>query len=161
MEIASDAIEPVTGWSIEQLHENVSAAASRTTLVLVNSESMYEELPRALGDPKPTGAPTFRFVLCSTAEQASGIAPPASDPIALSIFCVRTPDPETIQWEDYAYPWARALNLTEAVHESGLQGPRYLLPANDLSWTIHEILASRDAMTCSIEPLDRPFADLR
>jgi hypothetical protein len=35
-----------------------------------------------------------------------------------------------------------------------LEGPRYLLPANDIPWAVHEIDASRMAMTCDVQPLD-------
>lgn len=160
MDVAPDAIEPVTGWSIAHLHENLINAAGRTTVVFVNEESIHREIPAEFDDRHVTGLPALRWIGCPAPEKVAEISTLLNDQVALSIFCVRTPDPETIQWEDYAYPWARVLNLTESVSESALHGPRYLLPANDLSWTVHEILASRDAMTCRIEPLDRPWADL-
>lgn len=81
--------------------------------------------------------------------------------LKLSIFAVATPDPMNVLWEDYSLPWARWLNLsgdgTIAPAVGPLvQGPRYLMPSNDLDWTLHEIRAASEAMQSWIE-VSEPF----
>jgi 2-amino-4-hydroxy-6-hydroxymethyldihydropteridine diphosphokinase len=161
MDIAADAIEPVTGWTIARLHDNLLQAPSQSTLVLANTEAMRDELQQLFDDREShVDGPALRFLACPTPETLGKLGIDVFDRFGLSIFCVRTPDPETIQWEDYAFPWARSLGLTDALADISLHGPRYLLPANDLSWTVHEIRASRGAMTCPVHLVDRPFGDI-
>ena len=86
----------------------------------------------------------------------------------LCIACVETPEPETVLWEDFSLPWARALNLVpykpegmDARSASSLavrpqEGTlvRYLMPGNDLDWVCHEIEAALIAMRCPLEFTD-------
>jgi hypothetical protein len=81
----------------------------------------------------------------------------------LTIVAVSTPDPETVLWEDYSRSWAIRLGMDHSRHnpleypELHLPiGPRYLLPANDLSWAAHEIQSAVDAMSCTVE-IASPF----
>jgi hypothetical protein len=87
-----------------------------------------------------------------------------SIPPRLTIVAVSTPDPETVLWEDYSRKWAIRLGMDQS-RQSPCEhpdvplpiGPRYLLPANDLSWAVHEIQAAVDAMDCTVE-IASPFA---
>jgi hypothetical protein len=74
--------------------------------------------------------------------------------VALTIAAVATPDPMSILWEDYSMSWVQKLGLTACQHELEVVGPRYLMPADDIGWALHELNAAYQAMTCHIEILD-------
>jgi hypothetical protein len=74
----------------------------------------------------------------------------------LTIAAVSCPDPMAVQWEDFSAPWARWLNLegrNEDFAETNrrLVGPRYLMPADNIEWAVHEIKAADQAMQCWLE----------
>ena len=79
----------------------------------------------------------------------------------LTIAAVSCPDPMAVQWEDFSAPWARWLDLevrNEDFAETNrrLVGPRYLMPADDIEWAVHEIMAADQAMQCWLERCE-PF----
>jgi 2-amino-4-hydroxy-6-hydroxymethyldihydropteridine diphosphokinase len=54
--------------------------------------------------------------------------------------------------------WTEALNLTQSPpHPIQFAYARCLIPPNDLSWAVHEIAASMDAMKCFVEPTGEPL----
>ena len=76
--------------------------------------------------------------------------------VKLTIAAVSCPDPMAVQWEDFSAPWARWLDLevrNEDFAETNrrLVGPRYLMPADDIEWAVHEIMAADQAMQCWLE----------
>jgi 2-amino-4-hydroxy-6-hydroxymethyldihydropteridine diphosphokinase len=161
LEIGAEAVEPVTGWTLERLHGNLLHAKESNIVVFCSSPDARLDLERAIANAVPSQTfPSLRFEICSSPDRVGVTKSVIGSWDILKIFCVRTPEPETIQWEDFAYPWAKALGLVGPSLEPQPDGPRYLLPDNDLSWTVHEIEASRRALTCPIEPFGRPFGDL-
>jgi 2-amino-4-hydroxy-6-hydroxymethyldihydropteridine diphosphokinase len=164
MDVAPDIVEPVTGWTIEKLHLNLQNASQATILIYSNTEDSSRKLSETMASRGHSAElPSVRFLTCKTPEQISNPVADLPDCVALRIFCVRTPEPETIQWEDYARPWADALGMVHgkaSPHSKtnlSVEGPRYLMPDNETSWTVHEIDASRQATRCPIEPIDRQF----
>ena len=74
----------------------------------------------------------------------------------LTIAAVASPDPTTVLWEDCSKPWVQALNLESSVSVNSeeircIHGPRYLMPADDAKWAVHEIIAADQAMRCWVE----------
>lgn len=156
MEVAPNMIEPVSGWSIERLHENLLTVQESTGIVVYSNDAeSSRELSRWIsGATQTEHRPKLCFATCESPNQIGILCSKEPSRVALRIFCVRTPEPETIQWEDFASPWASALGLVGGNTQACFSGPRYLLPDNDLSWTVHEIEACRQAMTCPIHPLE-------
>ena len=162
LEVAADAVEPVTGWTLEGLRANLLHAKESTIAVFCSSLEARLELERAVvaNADRSQIFPSLRFDICSSPDCVGDTRFAFENRDILKIFCVRTPEPETIQWEDFAFSWAKALGLVGPSPPVQPAGPRYLLPDNDISWTVHEIEASRRALTCPIEPLGRSFGDL-
>jgi 2-amino-4-hydroxy-6-hydroxymethyldihydropteridine diphosphokinase len=158
MDVAADMVEPVTGWTIEKLHQNLQQAERSTILIYSNTEDSSRALSDSMASRShPLRLPSVRFVTCKSPEQIGSCISDPPGKVSLRIFCVRTPEPETIQWEDYARPWVDALGLAQGHANWDFEGPRYLMPDNDPSWTVHEIEASRRALTCPIHPIERRF----
>ncbi len=164
MEIASDWVEPVTGWSIAQLHAHLQASKrSRSFIqVLCPDPSGLSHIQSEFSKVKLPSDLTVHWGIAS-AEQI--VAPefrmPVSEGIAakLTIAAVASPDPMTVLWEDCSKPWVEALNMSTRLDEMesevrSVRGPRYLMPANDAKWAVHEIIAADQAMRCSIEALE-------
>lgn len=152
MDVAPDLIDPVTGWTVERLHQNLMNRPTRPVRIIANTTVMQEQLQTMVRDHAGTEHRWSHVELWKHPHDMQTGLSVGPDASVLTIFCVQTPDPETIQWEDFAYPWAQALGFAESSSSTPWQGPRYLLPSNDLSWTWHEILASRSAMSCPIHP---------
>jgi hypothetical protein len=158
MDVAADMVEPVTGWTIEKLHQNLQQAERSTILIYSNTEDSSRALSDSMASRShPLRLPSVRFVTCKSPEQIGSCISDPPGKVSLRIFCVRTPEPETIQWEDYARPWVDALGLAQGHANCDFEGPRYLMPDNETSWTVHEIDASRQATRCPIQPIDRQF----
>jgi len=176
-EIAPDLVDPVSQWSIEKLACHLSeilSNPSRPVLAIgCNSIQLTEgirKLLRESTEPRSnaitithTPSPEQWIESVDTHSRSQTITNAAEQRADLRIACVETPDPESIQWEDYSAPWAMMLGLQLAHRDSThtpqttqlpVPGPRYLLPGNDLSWAVHEILAASQAMRCPIEPTD-------
>lgn len=152
LEIASEWEDPVSGWTLRALAENLEAPGPMR--VVVPDSKLLASLQRAVGQNAPGLGPQWE--VWSTAEWAAQADDPANAIPKLSMVAVSTPDPETIQWEDYARPWAEILGMLSvstrmpdrARHRGG---PKYLLPANELQWAAHEIEAAHQAMLCPVE----------
>jgi 2-amino-4-hydroxy-6-hydroxymethyldihydropteridine diphosphokinase len=139
-EIAGDWRDPVSQLTINELERHLNQTTR--TLVVTPSEALRVQLQSAL----PSGfSAEWNGLIHDTNRK-------------LTIVAVSTPDPETVQWEDYARLWTTTLGLHSV--DSSFAGPRYLLPANDIRWAAHEIEAAIQAMDCSVEVVC-PFEETR
>lgn len=184
LEIAAEWIEPVTGWTIQRLHDHMESvdAPVRPIVVLGSDPELLEQIAERVKADAGDVAGTSDVAGTGNAAYGSGdmlwttvnapsrlnpgldVVPDALAMSRLTIAAVATPDPTTVLWEDYSQPWVRLLNMhscTDTSQESvpllhrGI-GPRYLLPANDVQWAAHEILAAQSALTCPLEDIG-PF----
>lgn len=159
MEIVPNMLDPVSRMTIEQLYTRIKSGSD--TLVITPHAGLTESLRNASavhGIEGPIRWQTLEFEESHRLMKTASSTPPR-----LTIVAVSTPDPESILWEDYSRNWAIYLGMDQsrqsrsgpplADHsESHLSiGPRYLLPANDLSWAAHEIHAAVEAMNCTVE----------
>lgn len=175
LEIASEFIDPVSRWSIRRLAahlDNLTATGSAPSIAIgCNLLSVQEGLQERFDALEQNRSNHVTFTTTShpsdwiLAMKTRGAEwnQPGMRRVDLRIACVKTPDPESVQWEDYSAPWAVMLGLQPAVGQLGpcngelvesIAGPRYLLPGNDLPWAVHEILAAGQAMRCPVEPTD-------
>ena len=159
LEIVPNMIDPVSGMTIEQLYTRIKSQSE--TLVSTPQTELTNSLRTAL--TSQTNRPDIRWRTIEIEESHLLSDEIDSTPPRLSIVAVSTPDPESVLWEDYSRSWAVCLGMDQSrkrqfehpdVHLS--IGPRYLLPANDLSWAVHEIQAAVDAMNCTVE-IASPF----
>jgi 2-amino-4-hydroxy-6-hydroxymethyldihydropteridine diphosphokinase len=164
LEIVPDMMDPVSRMTIEQLYSRIKSRSE--TLVITPQATLTESLRCASGNHSDQRLIHWQTLGCEESHrllQTTSSAPPR-----LTIVAVSTPDPESILWEDYSRNWAICLGmdqsrqakfeLPQSDHSQPYLsiGPRYLLPANDLSWAVHEIHAAVDAMNCTVE-IASPF----
>jgi 2-amino-4-hydroxy-6-hydroxymethyldihydropteridine diphosphokinase len=162
LSIVPDEIDPITQSTIRDLAANLYNPAPDPILVICNSNTLAHAIRNALGLDESTKnqnqhARSSRFAVlhCHSPNELGMIE--SHSAWSLKIVCVETPHPETIQWEDYSYPWAFAMGLTPKNPPTVLTGPRYLLPANDLPWALHEIHAAANALSCPVTRTDLTF----
>ena len=158
LEIVPDMRDPVSRMSIQELFTRIHS--NSPTFVLTPDKNLTDALQSSLQKRKSQSIQwrTLRVENAGKLSEEFGNEPPR-----LTIVAVSTPDPETVQWEDYSRVWAvrlgmdRSKAVQQATTEAHLSiGPRYLLPANDLSWAVHEIDAALEAMDCFVE-IAHPF----
>lgn len=160
--IVPDEIDPVSQTTIRELTANLYNPTPDPILVICNSETLAHAIRKGLTpedatDDHPRNSPPRRITVlrCNSPDELGRIAHQTTT--SLKIVCVETPDPESIQWEDYSYPWAHAMGLTPKNPPNVLTGPRYLLPANDLPWALHEIHAAANALSCPVTRTELNF----
>ena len=152
VEIASDWIDPVTGWSIDQLNDHLDSQG--TLLVITPTVAQGDLLRGAITDPALLK--NIQWLALSLAEARSFFDHGEVAP-KLLIAAVSTPDPESILWEDFSRDWARLLGMESSSNRlEGLRGPRYLLPGDNPIWAAHEVMAAYQAMRCQVE-ISGPF----
>jgi len=164
LEIVPEWIEPVTGWNVIKLHQHLHDSQSNRSVVRVicQDHDQLSRLNREFHKTPGHESVGVAWDTASTTEIASldvrsqQIECP---PHKLTIAAVASPDPMTILWEDCSKPWVDALNLSSSVlrnpNESHwIDGPRYLMPADDPKWAVHEIIAADHAMQCSLEVVE-------
>jgi 2-amino-4-hydroxy-6-hydroxymethyldihydropteridine diphosphokinase len=151
-EIVPDWIEPVTGWSISKLKDHLQVSLNDNSLirVLCQEEEQRSRLKHAFG-----------LTACHEQTQLVwDIANPHQlyDLISskLTIAAVASPDPTTVLWEDCSKPWVCAFNMETSISVDPsevrcIDGPRYVMPADDAKWDVHEIIAADQAMRCDLE----------
>ena len=181
LDVAADWIEPVSGWTIAQLAEALSAAPA--SIVVVSHDTHRDErlIETAAGVARcewvsvqlsPTNfqaqSPDQRWL-----SLVSSVDLVASRQLKLSptprLICVLAPPTQVTDaaWEDIHRQTARWLGLCGAqvdpsplgqsnvqILEWPLNGPRYLLSTDDMAWAQHEIVAALDAMDCPVEPIN-------
>jgi len=162
LSIAPEEIDPVTNSTIRELTTHLYNPTPDPILVICNSDSLAGMIRRGLELDDSTSKqnqsvnpPRFTVLCCGSPSELALIE--NYGPSSLKIVCVETPDPESIQWEDYSFPWAFAMGLTPKTPPTVLTGPRYLLPANDLPWALHEIHAAANALSCPVTRTDLSF----
>lgn len=178
-EVAADWIDPVSGWSIEQLAERLRGRAA--SLTVVGSESgpvrdcveQAAEIGRAawirpaviaarsdcVTTSNRSGERRIGWLSWNEIEgrpsSANGLLrldPPSNLMIALA-------DPVTVQgaaWEDFHRALSRRLHLHDSQERENVwpfEGPRYLLASDDEKWAVHELVAACEAMDCPVEPI--------
>ncbi|MFN7736323.1 MAG: 2-amino-4-hydroxy-6-hydroxymethyldihydropteridine diphosphokinase [Pirellula sp.] len=162
LSIVPDEIDPVTQSTIRDLTANLYNPTPDPIVVICNSKTLAHKIREGLGLnelPKDIEhhASSSRFTVLSCNSPAEFGIIEHHGTSSLKIVCVETPDPESVQWEDYSYPWAHAMGLTPKPPSNDLKGPRYLLPANDLPWALHEIHAAANALSCPVTQTDLRF----
>ena len=182
-EIVPDWIDPVTHWTIHELNAHLERSKSDDSIIRVISEDsirskrLQEAFERATGNDRilvrwdvgvPSHLAKFMGRTKHPAEKVLAEKVLAEKVLAekvlgfkLTIAAVSCPDPMAVQWEDFSAPWARWLDLevrNEDFAETNrhLVGPRYLMPADDIEWAVHEIMAADQAMQCWLERCE-PF----
>jgi hypothetical protein len=151
-EIVPDWIEPVTGWSISMLKDHLQVSLNDHSFIRVICQE--EEQRSRL---------KHEFGLTADHEQTPlvwDIAKPHQlDDLTsckLTIAAVASPDPTTVLWEDCSQPWVCAFNMETSISVDPselrcIHGPRYVMPADDPKWAVHEIVAADRAMRCELE----------
>ena len=177
-EIVPDWIDPVTHWTIHELNAHLERSKSDDSMIRVISEDsirskrLQEAFERATGNDRilvrwdvgvPSHLAKFMGRTKHPAEKVLAEKVLAEKVLGfkLTIAAVSCPDPMAVQWEDFSAPWARWLDLevrNEDFAETNrhLVGPRYLMPADDIEWAVHEIMAADQAMQCWLERCE-PF----
>ncbi len=171
VDVAQDWIDPVSGWTIGQLADNVRNGPSNFVIVgevSSNVESLLAEVARRTGAQWRT-----RFAEELTSEQRvterwvsarTSLRP--LDTMDIDEICVevenrkllivlapKVPDTDSA-WEDFHRLLASRLGLVaSATFPTTELGPRYLLASDDPDWAIQELTAALEAMDCPIEAL--------
>ena len=159
LEIVPNMVDPVSRMTIEQLYAKIKSDSK--ILVSTPQSELTDSLRAALASK--SAPPDVRWQTLKIEDSNRFLEEIDSRSPRLTIVAVSTPDPETVLWEDYSRSWAIRLGMDHLRHnplehpELHLPiGPRYLLPANDLSWAAHEIQSAVDAMSCTVE-IASPF----
>jgi 2-amino-4-hydroxy-6-hydroxymethyldihydropteridine diphosphokinase len=148
MEIATDWIDPVSRMSMSQLLESLESKNG----ILIVSDRPEQEAKMQAAVRSSALEPRLKWLTLDSLHPNDIDRPKFSWPRRLLVVGIATPDPETIQWEDFTRSWAQSLGMDKTSNGLHLPiGPRYLLPTNDLDWARHEIQAAFDAMDCPVE----------
>jgi 2-amino-4-hydroxy-6-hydroxymethyldihydropteridine diphosphokinase len=176
LEVAADWIEPVSGWTISQLHRHIASETPSILLCgdfsqdlsqLVSQALRQLDLPESQGiDCNDPFGPKLQAGLpwmCSLPwpHAAPSLCIHALDAIKmksqipkLMIIAAAPPSDIDVAWEDWLRCWADALGMrSSSVSRLAWNGPRYLLPLQDRQWAVHELVAAIQAMQCPVEPL--------
>ena len=155
-EIVPDWIEPVTGWSIFKLNDHLKCSLNYESAIRVICQDEEQSLRLQREFAVTSGHDQVRLLWEAAKPQQLF----DNDAVhRLTIAAVASPDPTTVFWEDCSKPWVRALNLETSVSMNAsevrcIQGPRYLMPADDVKWAVHEMIAADQAMRCWVEIAD-------
>jgi 2-amino-4-hydroxy-6-hydroxymethyldihydropteridine diphosphokinase len=153
-EIVPDWLEPVTGWTIQQLSDHLDRSRSNSSTIRIISENashleqlQYEFAKLASSHPLDLAWEVRQ----PRTEWKPQLSSSTQLPTKLTIVATASPDPTTIHWEDVSSDWVGWLNLVEQPADAmnlpnRIAGPRYLMPSNDLAWAAHEIFAAQAAM---------------
>lgn len=183
LDVAADWCEPVSGWSIASLAESLADAPASILLAsreVRNHRRIVEEAARIarceLIDTQVaqashvtpahehTNSLIARWLTLIPLEVLSNGDPQVVSPPPRLVFILTPSSPATdAAWEDVNRQTARWMGLcaTETPSLAGtrtpswpLNGPRYLLSTDDLTWAQHEIVAAVEAMDCPVEPIN-------
>jgi 2-amino-4-hydroxy-6-hydroxymethyldihydropteridine diphosphokinase len=177
MEIAADWLEPVSGWTIQQLFEHISDGAPSILVCGDATQDLPELTTQALKQLLLPATQTTCYPLLENSDFTKDqpwfqtlpweqLAPSLCLPtlanlrlhgdIPKVLVVAAAPPPEIdIAWEDWLRCWADALGMRYCKGPKwNWPGPRYLLPMQDRQWAIHELIAAIQAMQCPLEPMD-------
>ena len=155
-EIVPDWIEPVTGWSISKHNNHLECSLKYKSAIRV----ICQDEEKSLQLQREFAVTSGHDQVSLTWEAANPQRLRDNDSVhKLTIAAVASPDPTTVLWEDYSKPWVRALDLETTVSMNAsevrcIHGPRYLMPADDAKWAVHEIIAADQATRCWVEIAD-------
>jgi len=159
-EIAPDWIEPVTGWTIANLKDHLQRSLENDSFlrVICQDGQQLSRLQASFASLPNQNIPNPEKVkLVWGTSMPHQLAQEGSP--KLTIAAVASPDPMTVLWEDCSKPWVHAMNMDTSVRVDAneprcIQGPRYLMPADDTKWAVHEILSADQAMRCHLEAVE-------
>lgn len=169
LDVAADVCDPVSGWTVAQLANNVRSGPGSFVLLAdarAHAIPMLAEVARRASAEWTIPAMGTRAVTSSGQRRRVGLRELESlESLSQIDFAEQVNAPEyrmTIvltppvasqeaAWEDRHRVLARNLNLTE--HEASPEwlGPRYLLDDEDRRWVLEELSAALDAMDCPVE----------
>jgi 2-amino-4-hydroxy-6-hydroxymethyldihydropteridine diphosphokinase len=172
VDVARDWLDPVSGWTVGQLAENVRSGPSNFVLLgdeTGKAESLLAEVARRTGarwrsgktSPVATEHLTSGRWVATQTTSAAHLGTTKFEDIcsaftACKLVIALAPQvPSTdVAWEDYHHQLACKFGMVanEGVVKFGL-GPRYLLASHDPDWAIQELTAALEAMDCPIEAL--------
>ncbi len=201
-EVASEWIEPVSGWSIARLanhcrrhhavicvvaenesllsdlrsefereleRQQVKSAWVKNNIHLPELMVSYQFIPHAGFELGSIDRPFRRRAIQSRLEEVATTQRRDSSQYSdgeievgyYLVAAVTSNDPTTIAWEDRARPWAEALQMCASKPEGDdnpltqsprtWDGPRYLLAADQLAWSAHELYSMALAIRCPTE----------
>ena len=160
-EIVPDWIEPVTNWSVSKLHDHLHQSRHNPSVIDVICQdtpqrtNLQREFDSRMTDYAAPVAWKIATPELIIQNRIDGLDL-SEAMVKLTIAAVASPDPTTILWEDCSKPWVKALNMDTCSaiapqEPRTIHGPRYLMPADDTKWAVHEILAAGQAMQCSLQ----------
>ncbi|GIW99974.1 MAG: hypothetical protein KatS3mg111_3307 [Pirellulaceae bacterium] len=161
MEVAATWRDPVTQMTVAELATNLvrqplGIAVYTNAAHRADAQAILEQLEesgvaeRRREDATSTG-PWVR--LFATPEEAADLAP------HLHVWLCFPQDADgKVAWEEQHREVAQRWGIAPGEPPSDawskkLRGPRYLLPASDPGWAVHELHAALQAMACSVEPV--------
>ena len=164
LDVAPNWVETITGWTISQLAEHLHSCQNEKAIIRVLAESKgHLAQLRDAFDTTEAPSTTIQWGIGDPRKESidwieDGQIERNQTFVALTIAAVRSPDPDTVLWEDFSSPWVRWMGLASSstspnIARTQWTGPRYLLPIDNLQWAVHEILSAREAMRCEIERL--------
>jgi 2-amino-4-hydroxy-6-hydroxymethyldihydropteridine diphosphokinase len=179
LEVAADWIEPVTGWSIQQLFDNLANTPPHILLcgsdtaqlqhMAFNALSEIEITAtqcQLLGNSDATSKLEAQKPWIAINDLTNKILSPADlirDGLSIStplqpnlLIVIASPPPNVdVAWEDWLRCWADILAMRpNSTPHISWNGPRYLLPLQSVSWATHELVAAFQAMQCPVVPKD-------
>lgn len=172
LDVAPHWIDPVSGWTIEQLAANVREGAGSFVLIAdpaSRAPSLLAEVARRTGASwqssttnNPSEKLTGRWLSLIESDENFSL------PSLLSELQIAGADlkwkpkltivlaPTTAfdgAWEDIHLSIANQLNLKPNLQPPTFYGPRYLLAADDNAWATEEMIAAIEAMDCPVESI--------
>jgi 2-amino-4-hydroxy-6-hydroxymethyldihydropteridine diphosphokinase len=171
VDVAQDWSDPVSGWTIGQLADNVRRGPSNFLLVgdpSSNPESLLAEVARRTAaqwqssadkTSRSSSTDNTRWVSARTTLPGQLVNTNfdelriESQSKLLIVLAPRVPKTD-VAWEDFHLPLAGRMGLRSDTDTVAIApGPRYLLAIDDPDWAIQELIAALEAMDCPIEPL--------
>jgi 2-amino-4-hydroxy-6-hydroxymethyldihydropteridine diphosphokinase len=168
MDVAADYCDPVSGWTIAQLAENVRSGPANLLLIAPvqrRAVPLLAEVARRASarwletDDKQAistvhGSRWVALRECSSAEpcwHTAGDKPLATPEQKLLVVLAPKLNHNESGWEDTHRALAVRMDLVDEHSPRHLYGPRYLLADNDNAWALEELVAALDAMDCPVE----------
>lgn len=170
LDVAADWIDPVTGWTVRQLAENVQWEPGNFLLVAdqaSKSAGLLAEVAQATGAQwkNSDDVTNRRWVgLVETMLDSDGSVDGWNhvqlelrrEYTSRKLLILLTPrmSASDAAWEDISRSFAIQLDLAEQDTARHISGPRYLLASDDNRWAKQELVAALEAMDCPVEAIE-------
>jgi hypothetical protein len=174
--VADDWLDPVSGWTIGQLAENVRQGPSNFFLLGDASskpESLLAEVARRTGAHWRSNHEMAvrselgnkgRWIVARTTSPGqlvtSKLAEIRGEIADSKLLIALAPhiSAADVAWEDYHRSLAVFLGMLEDADASAIMPfplsiPRYLLASDDSEWAVQELIAALEAMDCPVEAI--------